>query len=127
MADQIPKIKSKRQVLQLKPPHLCFQMLTVGLLVLAASICSIQTATCPSLVPSIAAKITEQCTFDLNLDDLYSDFIPNSILRSFSGYAYTQTSGIVVGSISNSLYYMYRIQPKKRFLSYKIHIQLTQN
>ena len=65
MENQIPKIKSKRQVLHSKPPHLSLQTLILGLLVLALSICSIQTAICPPSVPSSAAMTTEQCTFDL--------------------------------------------------------------
>ena len=115
MADQIPKIKSKRQVLQLKSPHLCLQTLMVGLWVLAASICSIQTATCPPSVPSsTAATTTEQCTFDLHFDDLKYDFLLSSIFSSFSGYTNTYTDGVVVGPVSNSLYYFYWLQPEKK-------------
>ena len=87
MADQIPRIKSKRQVLRLKTPHLCLQTLMVSLLMLALSICSVQTATCPSSVPSSAATITEQC--------------------SFSVYTSTNTFGVAVGPVSNSLYYLH--------------------
>ena len=83
MADQIPRIKSKRQVLRLKTPHLCLQTLMVSLLMLALSICSVQTATCPSSVPSSAATITEQCTIDLYFDDLNFDFILHSISVAF--------------------------------------------
>ena len=72
MDDQIPRIKSKRQVLQFKPSCLWLQTLMVGLCVLAASICSVETATCPPLVPSSAAIITEQCTLNLYFDDLKS-------------------------------------------------------
>ena len=87
MADQISKIKFKRQVLQLKPPRLCLQTLMVCLFMLALSICSVQTATCPPSVPSSAATTTEQ--------------------YSFLGYTTTQTYGIAVGPVSNSLYYLY--------------------
>ena len=114
MADQIPKIKFKRQVLSLKPPHLCLQTLMVGLWVLAASICSVQAATCPSSVPSSAATTTEKCTFDLHFGDLKSDFILSSILRSFPGYTYTYTAGVAVGPVSNSLYYLYYLQSERR-------------
>ena len=65
MADQISKIKSKRQVFQLKSPHLCLQTLMVGLFMLALSICSVQTAICSPSVPSSAGITTEQYTFDL--------------------------------------------------------------
>ena len=113
MAAQIPKIKSKRQVLQLKPTCLYLQTLIVGLLVLALSICSVHTATCPPSVPSSAATTTEQCTLDLYFGDLNSDFILSSILRNFSEYASTQTYWITMGPVSNSLYYLYWLQPKK--------------
>ena len=89
MADLISKIKSKRQVFQLKPPRLCFQTLMVCLWMLAASISSVQTATCPSSIPTSAATITEQC--------------------SFTGYITTKIYGIAVGPVSNSLYYLYRL------------------
>ena len=114
MADQIPKIKLKRQVLQLKPPHLCLQTLMVGLWVLAASICSVKAATCPSSVPPSAATTTEQCTFDLHFGDLEFEFIISSILCSFTGYPDTYTEGLAVGPVSNSLYYLYWIQPEKK-------------
>ena len=114
MADKISKFKSERQTLKLKPPHPCLQTLMVGLWVLALSIYSVQTATCPSSVPSSAATTTEQCTFDLYFGKLKSDFIYNSILRRFSGYSSTQTFGIAVGPVSNSLYYLYYIQPEKK-------------
>ena len=89
MADQISKIKYKRQVLQLKPHGLCLQTLMVCLWVLAASISSVQTATCPSSVPLSAATTTEQC--------------------SFTGYTSTKIYGIAVGPASNSLYYLYAL------------------
>ena len=89
MADQIPKFKPKRQVLQLKPLRLCLKTLIVGLWVLALSICSVQTATCPSSVLYSAATTTEQC--------------------NFTGYTTTETFGIVGGPVSNSLYYLYRL------------------
>ena len=38
MADQIPKMKSKRQVLQLKPPRIFIKTMMMGLLMLALSI-----------------------------------------------------------------------------------------
>ena len=89
MADQISKFKSERQTLKLKPPHPCLQTLMVGLWVLALSIYSVQTATWPSSVPSSAATTTEQ--------------------YRFLGYSSTQTYGIAVGPVSNSLYYLYYI------------------
>ena len=78
MADQMSRIKSKRQVLQSKPLRLCLQTLMVGLCVLAASICSVFAATCPSLVAYSAATTTEQYTIDLYFNDLKSKFILNS-------------------------------------------------
>ena len=114
MENQMPKINSKRQVLQSKPPRLYLQTLMVGLLVLALSICSIQTATCPPSVPSSTATTTEQCTFDLYFSNFNSDFIFNSILSSFSGYTNTYTDGMAVGPVSNSLYYLYGLQLEKR-------------
>ena len=114
MADQISKIKTKRQVLQLKPPHFCLQTLMICLWVLALCICSIQTATCPPSVPSSAATTTEQCTFDLYFGFFLSDFILSSILRNFSGYATTYTYGVAAGPVSNSLYYLYHLQPEKK-------------
>ena len=65
MADQIPKIKSKRQVLQMKPRCLFLEALLIGLSVLSENIYSVQTVTCPPSVPISAATTTEQCTFDL--------------------------------------------------------------
>ena len=114
MANQIPKIKSKRQVLQLKPPCLYFQTLMVGLWMLGASIYSVQTATCPSSVPVSAATINEQCTFDLYFDDLKTNFILNSILRSFTGFTTIYTHGVAGGPVSNSLYYLYQLQSEKK-------------
>ena len=114
MADQILKIKSNRQVLQLKPPRIFLQTIMVGLFMLASSICSVQTATCPSSIPSSAATTTEQCTFDLYFDDLEFNFILSSIFSSFSTYTYTYTGGIAVGPVSNSLYYLYLLQPEKK-------------
>ena len=114
MADRIPKIKSREQVLRLKPPHLCLQTMMVGLFMLAASIFSVQTATCPPSVPCSAATTTEQCTFDLHFVYLKSDFILSSIFSSFSTYTYTYTRGVAVGPVSNSLYYLYHLQPKKK-------------
>ena len=87
MADQIPRIKPKRLVLLLKPPRLCFQTLTVGLCILAAIICSVLTSTCPPSVPSSAATTIEQ--------------------YSFSQSASSQTDGLAVGLVSNSLYYLH--------------------
>ena len=89
MADQISKIKSKRQVFQLKSPHLCLQTLIVGLFMLALSICSVQTAICSPSVPSSAGITTEQ--------------------YNFSGYNQIYTYGLSDGPVSNSLYYVYRI------------------
>ena len=89
MVDQIPKTKSKTQVLQLKAPHLCIKTLMVGLCVLALSICSVLTSTCPASVPSSAIRNSEQC--------------------SFSGYGFTQTFRVAAGSVSNSLYYSYQL------------------
>ena len=114
MADQIPKIKSNRQVLQLKPPRIFLQTIMMGLFMLASSICSVQTATCPPSVPSSAATTTEQCTFDLYFDDLEFKFILSSILSSFSTLTSTYTYGVAAGPVSNSLYYLYDIQSKKK-------------
>ena len=114
MADQIPKIKSNRQVLQLKPPRIFLQTIMMGLFMLASSICSVQTATCPSSIPFSAATTIEQYTFDLYFDDLEFNFILSSILRSFSGYASTRTFGVAVGPVSNSLYYLYLLQSEKK-------------
>ena len=89
MADQIPRINFNRLILQLKPPCLCFQSLIVGLFMLAWSICSVQTATCPPSVPFSAATTTEQC--------------------NFTGYTNTYTFGVTGGPVSNSLYYLYAL------------------
>ena len=88
MADQIPWIKSKWLILQFKPSLLNLQTLVVVLSILSLSICSVQTATCPSSVPISAATIIEK--------------------YNFSGYA-TSTYGITEGPVSNSLYYLYQI------------------
>ena len=89
MVDQIPKTKSKPQVLQLKAPCLCLKTLMVGLCVLVLSICSVLTATCPASVPSSAIIVKEQC--------------------SFTGYTTIQTFKVAMGSVSNSLYYSYQL------------------
>ena len=89
MDDQILRIKSKWLVLQFKPSRHYLQTLMVILCVLAASICSVQAAICPPSVPSSSATTMEQC--------------------SFSGYSITYTYGIAVGSVSNSLYYLYKL------------------
>ena len=114
MDDQIPKIKSKRQVLQPKPPLFSLQTLMMGLLVFFLIICSVKTATCPPSIPSSAATTTEQCTFDLYFVGLESKFILSSILCSFLTYTSTYTAGRAVGPVSNSLYYLYRLQPEKK-------------
>ena len=113
MADQKSRIKSKQQVLQFKSFRLCLQTLMVGLCVLALSICSVLTATCPASVPVSAATTIEQCTFDLHFGGLKCNFIISSILRSFTGYTTTYTYRVAVGSVSNSLYYLYWLQPKE--------------
>ena len=87
MADQIPRFKNKRRVLQFIPPHLFFQTLMVGLCVLARSICSVQAAICPPSVSSSVATTTEQ--------------------YNFSGR--TNTLEVAGNSVSNNLYYMYSI------------------
>ena len=74
MADQTPKIKSKRQVLEFKPSRLCLQTLVVGLCVFYARICLVLSATCPPSVPISAATTTEQCTFDFYFADFKYDF-----------------------------------------------------
>ena len=89
MAVQIPKTKSKAQVLQLKHPRLCLKTLTVGLCVLVASICSVLAATCPSSVPSSTTITSEQC--------IYSEY--NSAERC----------GIAGGPVSSSLYFLFRL------------------
>ena len=114
MADQIPRIKSKRLRFQLKHPLLCFQALIVGLCVLALSICSVLSATCPPSVPSSAATITELSTLDLYFSDLEFKFIFSSTLCSFTGYTSTYTYGIAGGPVSNSLYYLYWLQSEDK-------------
>ena len=84
---QKPKIKSKRLILQLKPSRQSLQTLILSLFMLALSIYSVQTATCPSSIPILPPTTTEQC--------------------SFSGYTNTYTRGVAVGPVSNSLYYLY--------------------
>ena len=74
MAEQIPKFKSKRQVLQMKHRCLFLQTLMIGLCVFSGNIYSVQTATCPSSVPISAAITTEQSTIDLYFGDINSDF-----------------------------------------------------
>ena len=86
MIYQKSRLKSKQEVLQLKPPSLCFQTLMVGLCVLALSIYSVQTATCPASVSSSLATVTERYTF--------------------TGSVPVRTYGVVAGPVSNSLYYM---------------------
>ena len=72
MADTIPRIKFKRQVLKFKHPRLCIKSLMASLCVLVTSICSVLTATCPSSVPSSAATTTELYTTDLYFSNLKS-------------------------------------------------------
>ena len=104
MADQKPKIKFKRQVLQLKPSRLYLQTLIMGLWVLAASISSVQTATCSSSVPSSAATTTELCNFSTT----------------------TYTFGIVVGPVSNSLYYLYALSSPNGSVVRKVDVSGSQ-
>ena len=61
----------------------------VGLFVLAACICLVQTAICPASVSSSPATTIEQC--------------------SFSGFTYSETLGVAVGPVSNSFYYLHWI------------------
>ena len=82
------RIKPKQSVRQSKASQHCFRIFIPTILVLTAIISSVKTATCPSSVSSSAAKTSEQC--------------------SFTGYT-TGTYGIVGGSVSNSLYYFYRL------------------
>ena len=82
-------MKSKQQVLQLKPPSLCLQTLMVGLCVLALSIYSVQTATCPASVSNSLATIIEQYTF--------------------TRCTYVVLTGVVASPVSNNMYYMYRL------------------
>ena len=83
------RMKSKQQVLQLKSPRLCLQTLMVGLCVLALSIYSVQTATCSASVSSSLATTTER--------------------YSFTGSPIVSAFRIVVGPVSNSFYYLYRL------------------
>ena len=92
MADQISRIECKQLIFRLKLSQLCFKTLKMFLCMLATSICLIQTSTWPSSVPSSAVTTTEQ--------------------YSFSGFS-TCTFRIVVGSLSNSLYYLYWLNFKK--------------
>ena len=89
MADQIPRIKSKWLISQFKTSRLCIHILMVGLWVLTLSICSVQTATCPSSVSPSLATTTEQ--------------------YNFSEYTTTEGYGVTVGPVSGSLYYMYHL------------------
>ena len=102
MADQKPKIMSKRQILQLEPPRLCLKTLMVGLFMLAWSICSVLAASCPSSVPSSTATTTERC--------------------SFTGYSSTQTYGVAVGSVSSSIYYLYFISTPNSTVVRKVDV-----
>ena len=113
MADQMSRIKCKQPVLQSKPPGLCF-VLMIGLCVLAANICSVQTATCSSSVPPSATTTTEQCTFGSYFCDIKLTFILSSILSSFTGYTPTKTYGVAEGQVSKSLYYLYYLQSRKK-------------
>ena len=107
MADQTSRIRSKQLVLQLKSPGLCFQTLLIGLWVLAASICSVQTAICPSSVSPFLATTTEQ--------------------GSFSGYTDTQNYGLAVGIVSNSFYYLYCLSTPFKSAVRKVDASGTQN
>ena len=89
MAGQIPKTKSKAQVLQMKRPRICLKTLMVGYCVLVASICSVLATTCPSSVTSSTTITSEQC--------------------SFSGYSSIEHYGVAGGPVSSSLYYLYRL------------------
>ena len=114
MAGQIPKTKSKAQVLQMKRPRICLKTLMVGYCVLVASICSVLATTCPSSVTSSTTITSEQCTFDLHFGDLKCNFIFSWILRSFSGYSSIEHYGVAGGPVSSSLYYLYRLQSEKK-------------
>ena len=91
MIGQQSRIKSKQQNLQFRSPRMWLLTLLVGLCVLALSIYSVQTATCPASVPVSAATTKEQCTF--------------------TEFSSTESDGIVVGPVSNSLYYLYFVAP----------------
>ena len=130
MAGQIPKTKSKAQVLQMKRPHICLKTLMVSYCVLVASICSVLAATCPSSVPSSTTITSEQCTFDLHFGDLKCNFIFSWILRNFSGYSSIEHYGVAGGPVSSSLYYLYRLQSEKKrcYLNLDfMYIQCAQN
>ena len=91
MADQKPRIKFKWLVLQLKSSCFCFKTSIVGLWVFVLCICSVLAATSPPSEPYSAAATTEQGNF---IGITYTD---------------TYTNGIAVGSMSNSLYYLYSL------------------
>ena len=114
MIYQKSRMKSKQEVLQSKPPSLCLQTLMVGLCVLALSIYSVQTTTCSASMSSSSATITETHTFDLHVSRLNFNFIFNSILRKFTGSSSVEIFKVVVGPVSNSLYYLDQIQPEKK-------------
>ena len=90
MENQMKRIESKQSVLQSKTSRLCFRIFIVGLLMLSSSVSLVQTAICPSSVPSSAKSATEEC-----------NFIGES--------AYTV--GVVGGPVSNSLYYLIYLYP----------------
>ena len=83
------KMKPKQSIRQSKTFKLCFRIFITTIFVLTAKISSVKTATCSSSVPSSAAITTEKCSFD--------------------GYSTTYTYGVVEGPVSNSLYYLYRL------------------
>ena len=114
MVDQKSKMKPKQQVFQFKSRRLCLQTMMVGLCVLSLSISSVQTAACPASVPYSTAITTEQYTFDLHFGGLNCNFILISILRKFLTYITTEAYAIAAGPVSNSIYYLYRLQPKRR-------------
>ena len=130
MTDHTSRIKPKQQILQSKLSRLCLKTLMMGLWVFAASISSVQTATCSSSVPASAATTTEKYTFDLYFCDLECSFIFRSILRSFPGYGYIYTYGVAGGPVSNSLYFLYSLQSLKKRCDLNLdikHIQCAQN
>ena len=89
MIYQKSRMKSKQEVLQSKPPSLCLQTLMVGLCVLALSIYSVQTTTCSASMSSSSATITET--------------------HKFTGSSSVEIFKVVVGPVSNSLYYLDQI------------------
>ena len=107
MADQTSRIRSKQLVLQHKSPGLCFQTLLKGLWVLAASICSIKAAICPSSVSPLLATTIEK--------------------GNFSGYTNTQNYGIAVGIVSNSFYYLYCLSTPFNSAVRKVNASGTQS